>query len=391
MKITSFLVITTLVCLSNASFWDMFNPGGGSSSTPSTPSYIPLPTPNPLRTNPNPYTSVPLPTPNPLHTNPTSYTPSPVHVPLPISNPLRITPTEYISTPSYVPLPTPNPLRTNPDPYIRVPLPTPNPLRTNPTPYTPLPTNVPIPTPNPLRTNPTPYTPTNVPLPNPNPLRTNPSPSNPYISLPVNVPLPIANPLRINPTPSPSIGTPISVFDMIGHPVPVPTPKPTYTPTPITTSTSGFNYPHYSQGDGRWNTEHLGFSEKSIKSKGCLVSSVASMIAGQGGTINGAAPNPSTMNQWLKKNNGFANGNDFNWEAVNSLGYKFEGKQTSRSSITEAVNAGKGVVLHVHGGTHWVLATGVTPTGYTVMDPGNHLITSYDFNQVSQAGIFKKK
>jgi len=116
------------------------------------------------------------------------------------------------------------------------------------------------------------------------------------------------------------------------------------------------------------------------------MSSVASMIAGRGGQVNGAAPNPETMNKWLQKNGGFS-GPNFVWGSLKPLGFNFEGKVSGQNQITKALDSGKNVLLNVNGGHHYVLATGVTPTGYKVMDPGFHK-TEYKFHEVVRAGVY---
>jgi len=119
------------------------------------------------------------------------------------------------------------------------------------------------------------------------------------------------------------------------------------------------------------------------------MSSVASMVAGRGGKVNGATPNPETMNKWLKTNGGFS-GNNFVWGSLKPLGFNFEGKVKGQNQISSALNNGKNVLLNVNGGRHYVLATGVDKTGYTVMDPG-YQKTHYKFNEVVNAGVYNKK
>jgi hypothetical protein len=118
------------------------------------------------------------------------------------------------------------------------------------------------------------------------------------------------------------------------------------------------------------------------------MSSVASMVAGKGGHIDGAAPNPATMNKWLQGHGGFS-GNNFVWDSLKPLGFNFEGKVSDKGHITNALNSGKNVLLNVNGGHHYVLATGVDSTGYTVMDPG-YPRTHYNFGEVVQAGVYHK-
>jgi len=165
-------------------------------------------------------------------------------------------------------------------------------------------------------------------------------------------------------------------------------PHPTQPTEVAHTRNSQPNYPQFSQGDPRWKGQNLGASSTSIGSAGCLMTSVTSMVAGRGGKINGASPDPATMNQWLKNNHGFS-GDNFVWDSLRPLGLKFDGKVNGKDQISGALNSGKGVILNVNNGGHYVLATGVTPTGYTVMDPG-YPRKEYSFNEVVTAGIYSQ-
>jgi len=147
-----------------------------------------------------------------------------------------------------------------------------------------------------------------------------------------------------------------------------------------------FSPPHYSQGDSRWGSEILGFGPATIRAAGCLLTSVSSMLAGIGIKVNGAVPNPSNMNAWLKAHQGFT-GDDYMWYSIGALGLKFLGKDSNHSHAVNYLNQGKFVILNVNNGHHYVLATGVTSTGFTVMDPGFSR-TSYSFTEVVTSAIY---
>ena len=52
-------------------------------------------------------------------------------------------------------------------------------------------------------------------------------------------------------------------------------------------------------------------------------------------------------------------------------------------------NQGKIVILNVHNGGHWVLATGHSGSSFTVNDPGYNT-GSYTYSQIVRAGIYTK-
>lgn len=144
------------------------------------------------------------------------------------------------------------------------------------------------------------------------------------------------------------------------------------------------SYPLYKQCDDRWRNEQLGTSSNTICSAGCLMSSAAMALSGIGKNYN-----PSTLNTWLKGNGGYVSGDLFVWASINSLGLTFLGK-TSRAQIKANLNSDNIVILNVHNGGHWVLATGTDGTNFQVNDPG-YSTTSYTYDQIveNQVGIYK--
>lgn len=144
--------------------------------------------------------------------------------------------------------------------------------------------------------------------------------------------------------------------------------------------------PYYSQHDRKWGSKTLGFGPDSISEKGCLLSTIASMVAYEGITVSGQVADPNTMNTWFKAHKGFR-GTILFYDAVEDLGFTFEGIVTSTSEIKDAMNEGKFAMLHVKNGRHWVLATGFISGGYSVMDPGNVTYT-YKYADVVGCAIY---
>jgi len=67
----------------------------------------------------------------------------------------------------------------------------------------------------------------------------------------------------------------------------------------------------YGQRDTRWKGVTLGTSQTTIGGFGCALVSVCMMCEYVGIKVN-----PVQLNEWLKVNNGFTNGNLMNWKAI---------------------------------------------------------------------------
>ena len=150
------------------------------------------------------------------------------------------------------------------------------------------------------------------------------------------------------------------------------------------------NAPHMYQLDPRWKNEFLGNSRTTIGRAGCAMSSVSAMLAAKGIRINGQPANPHTLNQYLKTHGGYA-GDNIVWGAVRGLGPKYQGQITNKNQMVNDFKSGKSLILNVQGGGHWVLATGVTDKGFTVMNPGRSNPKDrnfYSFGEVVRAAIY---
>lgn len=99
--------------------------------------------------------------------------------------------------------------------------------------------------------------------------------------------------------------------------------------------------------------------------------------------------NPSTLNTWLKANGGYVSGDLFVWASINPLGVTFLGKVT-RSQIKDNLDRENLVLLNVHNGAHWVLATGYQGDNIYINDP-NYTTPFYTLDQIveNQVGIFR--
>lgn len=146
---------------------------------------------------------------------------------------------------------------------------------------------------------------------------------------------------------------------------------------------SSRSYPLYKQCDSRWGSEQLGTSANTICKAGCLMSSVAMALTGCGKSYT-----PSTLNTWLKGHGGYVSGDLFVWASVNALGLSYIGK-VSNANIAKELGANSIVILNVHNGGHWVLATSISGTTIQVNDPG-YSTTSYQMSEIvaNNSGLY---
>lgn len=105
------------------------------------------------------------------------------------------------------------------------------------------------------------------------------------------------------------------------------------------------------------------------------MSSAAMALQGTGHSFN-----PSTLNKWLISNGGYASGNLFVWASINKLGLTFQGF-VANSAIKSNLDQNKIVILNVHNGGHWVLATGYSGDSIRVNDPG-YATTAYSLSEI---------
>ena len=114
------------------------------------------------------------------------------------------------------------------------------------------------------------------------------------------------------------------------------------------------------------------------------MSSVSMALSGCGKSYN-----PDTLNTWLKGHGGYVSGDLFVWGSVKSLGLAYEGK-IANNEISAALGRNEIVILNVHNGAHWVLATSMSGSTIHVNDPG-FSTTSYTLSEIvaNSSGHFK--
>ncbi len=82
-------------------------------------------------------------------------------------------------------------------------------------------------------------------------------------------------------------------------------------------------------------------------------------------------------------------GDLFVWGSVNSLGLSYVGK-VANSNIESELKANNIVILNVHNGGHWVLATSMSGSTISVNDPG-YSTTSYTLSEIvaGNSGLYR--
>jgi len=93
------------------------------------------------------------------------------------------------------------------------------------------------------------------------------------------------------------------------------------------------------------------------------------MITGEGVEVDGQVATPPVLNDWMTANNGYFDGDRFNFPALDPLGFEFGGLLETMDQTLEAYQDGYFVILNVLNETHWVLVTGTDGNGFYVLDP----------------------
>lgn len=134
----------------------------------------------------------------------------------------------------------------------------------------------------------------------------------------------------------------------------------------------------YSQRDTEWAQDGLGTSlQPTLGEAGCLVTAIASLVA----DLAGQLLSPGLLNDWLRANKGFQQGNLFVFGSVVPLGLRLVEMVQARTDpapitkLTDALKAGAGIVVQVDsvpGGAlnqHWVRLLSVDEKDGQIMDP----------------------
>jgi len=146
----------------------------------------------------------------------------------------------------------------------------------------------------------------------------------------------------------------------------------------------------YKQCGQSWSNDMLGTAAGvTICRAGCAMSSVAMIMRTRGANVN-----PGTFNSWLRNNGGYVSGNLLVWSASDKLGVAkmtnyYHGRGSmSQATLQAAIKSGRGIVVNVRNGGHWVLVTGhAGGSTYTVNDPG-YALNTYSYGDMSNFVVY---
>lgn len=157
---------------------------------------------------------------------------------------------------------------------------------------------------------------------------------------------------------------------------------------------------NWKQYDSAWGSIPLGNSNETIKSAGCLATSVAIQIKNSGTQLNTTNFNPGTFVRHLNNNGGFS-GPLFVWGgAWKGLAPNFEfvskvplpaTKQGKIEKVKQILSQGYYPVMCVKRNCgHWVAVTGVSNDNIMISDPGGNYTTVWPkYNNISSDGSLK--
>lgn len=162
------------------------------------------------------------------------------------------------------------------------------------------------------------------------------------------------------------------------------------------------DYTSWKQNQGTWTAIPLGNSKYTIRSAGCLVTSVAIQIAKSGTLVNVSNFDPGVFVEHLNKNGGFTSEGDFYWNSPANSGitpnFKFAGlidlagtKSEKTSTIKSYQDQGYYIVIRAQTHQHWVSLDKVVGNEVYIFDPATNatkLWEKYPDYDVTRIAIF---
>ena len=127
----------------------------------------------------------------------------------------------------------------------------------------------------------------------------------------------------------------------------------------------------YRQDDSRWADEHLGDSEYTLKSSGCLVSCIASALTME----HGMEETPSTLNDRLSSDGVYDAEGNMQWESLRrSTGCEVDlpsdiSSDVIDSYLSQGIYPVVRVRMYALGNVHYVLIVKAENGRYWCMDP----------------------
>lgn len=164
-------------------------------------------------------------------------------------------------------------------------------------------------------------------------------------------------------------------------------------------------YTNWRQRGASWSNIKIGNTNSTIGDIGCLVTSIAILIAKSGVSTPIRNFNPGTFVMELNKNGGFDGNGNLQYGSISKVvpNFKYMGKINLRgktkeeklSLITQYYNNGYNLTIEVLGATensqHWVAITGINGNNIVMIDPGsNHtdLWNAYEYSKTSQFNYY---
>ena len=127
----------------------------------------------------------------------------------------------------------------------------------------------------------------------------------------------------------------------------------------------------YRQDDERWGEDRLGDSRFTMRSSGCLVSSIASGVSME----SGMEETPGALNEKFSDRQVYDSEGNLQWEQLNALGeYRVDVYREVTSEVIDTCLSEGGypiarVRMYALGNIHYVLIVGVQDGEYLCMDP----------------------
>ena len=174
--------------------------------------------------------------------------------------------------------------------------------------------------------------------------------------------------------------------------------------TPIQANAASQAYREWSQADPEWGGIHLGASQYTMKSSGCLVTAIAMLIC-HTGSADASSFTPKTLVNYLNNNGGFTSGGALYWAKVNGAadGFTLYESKVSMANMTKAqkistmakyIKDGYGVIISVRNGGHWVTLDRIEGDTVYMLDPGvssTNLFDTYSESSIDRLAIYKGK
>ncbi len=157
--------------------------------------------------------------------------------------------------------------------------------------------------------------------------------------------------------------------------------------------------PLFKQCDPRWGDDVI--ETTTVCKVGCLMSSIASALAGHGVLVDGENANPGTLNAWLRSNGGYDKDNDLEEGVIPKLSSRVSwtcswcgafrnATAFSISDIAQQLELGHVIIANVDAGGHFVVATGYNITEETIfVNDSGFTRNCYPMNQVVGWRIFE--